>query len=119
MTNNEMPQLPPDVVEQIKTNAALRAYHNEGKDNSSFANGYYSGYITGATTYAAKLQEAKQELKEAQDAALMFCNKHNELATKHVESIDLLTEVFQKHESGLLPDRFIYEKIKCFLYGEK
>lgn len=30
----------------------------------------------------------------------------------------LLYEVFRKHESGLLPDRFIYEKIKTFLYGE-
>ena len=30
----------------------------------------------------------------------------------------LLEEVFQKHESGLLPDRFVYDKIKKFLYGE-
>lgn len=30
----------------------------------------------------------------------------------------LLIEVLTKHESGLLPDRFIYEKIKKFLYGE-
>lgn len=30
----------------------------------------------------------------------------------------LLEEVLSKHESGLLPDRFIYEKIKTFLYGE-
>lgn len=30
----------------------------------------------------------------------------------------LLEEVLSKHESGLLPDRFIYEKIKKFLYGE-
>lgn len=34
------------------------------------------------------------------------------------ESAHLLREVFTKHESGLLPDRFIYEKIKTFLYGE-
>jgi hypothetical protein len=34
------------------------------------------------------------------------------------ESAQLLFEVFQKHESGLLPDRFVYEKIKKFLYGE-
>lgn len=34
------------------------------------------------------------------------------------EAKKLLNEVFRKHESGLLPDRFIYEKIKSFLYGE-
>lgn len=32
------------------------------------------------------------------------------------EAKNLLHEVFQKHESGLLPDRFVYEKIKSFLY---
>lgn len=34
------------------------------------------------------------------------------------EAAHLLHEVFQKHESGLLPDRFIYNKIKMFLYGK-
>lgn len=34
------------------------------------------------------------------------------------EAKKLLNEVFRKHEAGLLPDRFIYEKIKSFLYGE-
>lgn len=35
-----------------------------------------------------------------------------------IEPAKLLFEVFQKHESGLLPDRFVYDKIKMFLYGE-
>lgn len=34
------------------------------------------------------------------------------------EAKKLLNEVFRKHEAGLLPDRFIYENIKTFLYGE-
>ncbi len=34
------------------------------------------------------------------------------------EAQEILREVFQKHESGLLPDRFVYDKIKKFLYGE-
>lgn len=38
--------------------------------------------------------------------------------TLATEARDILTEVFQKHESGLLPDRFVYDKIKKFLYGE-
>jgi hypothetical protein len=37
---------------------------------------------------------------------------------KHNEAKKLLDEVFRKHEAGLLPDRFIYEKIKSFLNGE-
>jgi hypothetical protein len=40
------------------------------------------------------------------------------MAKEYHESRDLLAEVFQKHESGLLPDRFVYDKIKKFLYGE-
>jgi hypothetical protein len=42
-----------------------------------------------------------------------------EAVIKHAEDAkDLLREVFQKHETGLLPDRFVYEKIKKFLYGK-
>lgn len=57
-----------------------------------------------ATAYATKLVEAGAALEN--------------LAGKHYEAKELLNEVFCKHESGLLPDRFIYEKIKTFLYGE-
>lgn len=44
-----------------------------------------------------QLKEANEELREAKK---------------------LLNEVLRKHEAGLLPDRFIYEKIKTFLHGE-
>jgi hypothetical protein len=60
--------------------------------------------VPGATEYAIKLHEMEQKLEKAD--------------TKHLDAIDLLREVFQKHESGLLPDRFVYDKIKRFLYGE-
>lgn len=72
MSNNE--QLPAKVVEQIKTNAALRAYHNEGKDDSSFTNGYYSGYITGATEWA-QWKVKYDELKER-------CEKYDEVLSQ-------------------------------------
>lgn len=55
------------------------------------------GYIGGATAYATRAITAEQENAEAKK---------------------LLNEVFQKHESGLLPDRFVYDKIKEFLYPE-
>lgn len=44
-----------------------------------------TSYITGAT---AEHEKAKGELKEAQDAAKMFCNKHNETATQLAELVD-------------------------------
>ena len=43
----------------------------------------------------------------------------SELNAQNNEAKALLNEVFQKRETGLLPDRFIYEKIKKFLYGEE
>lgn len=87
MSNNT--QLPVEVVEQIKTNAAIRAYHDEGKDNSSFANGYYSGYISGATAYATKLQEVEKDRDELRQWKMeaveqlmpigAYCHKHLEV----------------------------------------
>jgi hypothetical protein len=41
-----------------------------------------------------------------------------EWKVKHNEAKKLLDEVFRKHESGLLPDRFVYKKIKTFSNGE-
>lgn len=57
--------------------------------------------VVDATEYTIKLHEARQES-----------------ISKLAEHKQLLMEVLSKHESGLLPDRFIYEKIKRFLYGE-
>jgi DNA repair ATPase RecN len=109
-------------------------------------------YIQGATAYATKLHEERQQrihLEKENDILTANCNELRQwkmnaaeeltligaYAHKHLEvnlgdsiptlvmthlneARDLLTEVFRKHESGLLPDRFIYEKIKRFLYGE-
>lgn len=54
-----------------------------------------NAYKNGAEVYAEKWQEEKQAATEAKK---------------------LLDEVFRKHEAGLLTDRFVYEKIKDFLY---
>lgn len=50
--------------------------------------------------------------------ALPVIDKSQEIERDLVKAKNLLHEVFQKHESGLLPDRFVYEKIKDFLYPE-
>jgi hypothetical protein len=62
------------------------------------------GVQIGVTEYATKLHMAQRVIEKVD--------------TKLLSAIDLLREVFQKHESGLLPDRFVYDKIKKFLYGE-
>lgn len=64
------------------------------------------------TTYATKLHHSN-EVNKALEETNRGLVEHNK------EAKDLLHEVFQKHESGLLPDRFVYEKIKSFLYPEK
>lgn len=43
----------------------------------------------------------------------------SELQFKVIGCIGLLSEVVSLHEAGLLPDRFVYDKIKTFLDGSK
>lgn len=42
-----------------------------------------------------------------------------ERCKKYKEAIDLLGIFIKRHETGLLPDRFIYNDIKSFLDGQK
>lgn len=86
MSNNTLPD---EEWKRIKTIAALRSDHNEGKSDSSFRNGFYSGYISGATDF------------------------HSHVAIK------LLKKFISRHEAGLLPDVHIYNEIKSFLDGSK
>jgi hypothetical protein len=87
--------------EQLKTQITDEgeAIADRLKDNNDYQagmiRGYKDGYEAGGYIYADKWQEAEQRASESRK---------------------LLDEVFRKHESGLLPDRFVYEKIKSFLY---
>lgn len=71
----------------------------------------YNAYIDGANAYATKLVELQKVATESD-------KQRKEVNDGLREAKKLLNEVFRKHEAGLLPDRFIYEKIKRFLYGE-
>lgn len=138
MGNNNT--LPVEVLEQINKDS-VTAFPNSFPHNISHTkavNGYRAGYCRAAIEYATKLQEAKREIKTLttwkQEATTILDPIFNyaehiinvplgksktEAVVKHAEDAKvLLNEVFQKHESGLLPDRFIYNKIKMFLYGE-
>jgi hypothetical protein len=99
MTNKR--QLPIEVALSLKR---VARWVKEGSLSAEYGVGYKEGIDIMEKEYATKLHEAQQE-----------CEK---VDSKLLDAIDLLRKVFQKHESGLLPDRFIYEKIKRFLYGE-
>lgn len=48
----ENTQLPKEVENEIKTKASFHSGHKPDEDSTPFRNGYYSGYVSGATTYA-------------------------------------------------------------------
>lgn len=92
MTPND--KLPEEITDQINNEADKYGFVVPYDGSNKFYNDdNVKGYQAGATAWApwkVKYNEAKK----------------------------LLDEVFRKHESGLLPDRFIYEKIKTFLNEE-
>lgn len=81
--------------------------------------------------YKSAVDELKRwKINAAEELTIVGAYAHKHLEVNSGDSIaqlvmthlnngrDLLNEVFRKHEARLLPDRFIYEKIKTFLYGE-
>ena len=58
----------------------------------------------------------KKEYHRLKDQ-LIVDEENEKMKSLSTEWRPLLEEVLSKHESGLLPDRFIYEKIKRFLHG--
>lgn len=94
-------------------------------DNNDYVRGYKDGKKAGATEYATKLHHANETIKviasdnnQLKLEVTQVEKANSELLCEYNEAKKLLNEVFRKHEAGLLPDRFIYEKIKNFLYGE-
>jgi hypothetical protein len=73
-------------------------------------------YKDAAEAYVEKWQEAEASAKARGEIITQLNNRLTNLETEKNEAKKLLDEVFRKHESGLLPDRFVYEKIKSFLY---
>jgi hypothetical protein len=140
MTNNPT-QLPAEVSNQIESDAKAYSQQRhedlESKKHLRIKTISYYSYVAGATEYATKLHQLQGEvirLTEWQEKAKELLNpifeyvdeciymfageSKTEAVIKHdKQAVALLIEVFQKHETGLLPDRFIYEKIKTFLYG--
>jgi hypothetical protein len=130
--NNTTPQLPVELRRQIEKEAI--EYTSQFKYGDDYRK---AAYEDGATSYAIKRLQDQQEIaeltnwKEEAKAILdpiwdyadtlkvpLGASKTEAVITHVKEAKELLNEVFRKHESGLLPDRFIYEKIKRFLYGE-
>lgn len=111
-------QLPVEAVEEIQSKAehyATVEWGDKAKFVSSFEHNNWQNaaedYEAGATEWATKLKQLEAAFKKSEAFSV-------EVMKDCTEAKKLLTEVFQKHESGLLPDRFVYDKIKTFLYGE-
>jgi hypothetical protein len=116
MNNTNPPRLSAEVIDKIYQEA--QGFQCLTADNKA-------SYVAGATNYAIKLRSAEEKVKvlEYDNTRLKGEVEGYKVACEELkrwkeDAKKLLTEVFQKHESGLLPDRFIYEKIKKFLYGE-
>lgn len=109
MTNS---QLSAEIMEEIELKAeheaALQFHPVYSPDQNTACR---ICYRNGAKEYAIKLHQLLNATTEG--------DKERKVVNDQLrEAKKLLDEVFRKHEAGLLPDRFIYEKIKLFLYGE-
>jgi hypothetical protein len=104
-------QLPVEVVDKIVQRA--KDYAQAKCDDLADKKGLHRktllmyAHMAGATEYATKVHEVQGDLDDLK-----------KIVPGYEKALTLLNEVFQKHESGLLPDRFVYDKIKKFLYGE-
>lgn len=133
----ENTQLPKEVVERIELEAKQYAFYNyvTAANGADFTNietwpqyaqvAYYSirHYMIGDLTCWPYLEktipvEYATKLHQLQRATIESDKQRKEANDQLREAKKLLDEVFRKHETGLLPDRFIYEKIKTFLYGK-
>lgn len=113
--------LPAEVVDEINLSAkafAAGMWPGIGKHDANQRIYVESVWEAGATEWASKLHELQKELKLATHSSDAYKKAFVEKVEWQDNAKVLLAEVFQKHESGLLPDRFVYEKIKKFLYGE-
>lgn len=67
-------------------------------------------------SYDFGLPMANRQTQPIVDCLTQYAEKWQAEVAERSEARKLLDEVFRKHEAGLLPDRFIYEKIKAFLF---
>ena len=125
-------QLPAEVVEEMKdkaeTYSGTQVWVNKNSSPEHLFHEFISAtsFEAGATEYATKLHQVEQEKELASDAAKLMTNKNNECQAKLWEAYreiedarSLLEKVKDRHEAGLLPDRFIYDEIKNFLDGTR
>lgn len=98
-------QVPDEVTDNIKKEASFFSGHNPDEDSTPFRNGYYSGYISGATEYAPwKVQY--DELKAQTDLSLAIqrqCTTAAEDTTERmIKERNELKERAEKMEAALM-----------------
>jgi chromosome segregation ATPase len=142
--NNTTPKLPAEVADKIFQEAQdMLAYAPDNKHSYIKGATSYATKLHQLNEDYDKLREEftlrMKDISELEETIKVLDHDNTRLKgemegyktacddlTKELSKVDvdqviaksLLDEVFRKHESGLLPDRFIYEKIKHFLYGE-
>lgn len=90
-------QLQAQIEQEAKSSAADFNYFPDSEECVDLE----SAYVTGATKYAEKWQDAEQ--------------RATELRIISTKQRNLLEKFISRHEAGLLPDRFIYDEIKSYL----
>jgi superfamily II RNA helicase len=121
MTNNTQPQLPDEVVEEIKSDAKSYAQNFTfpdfwDEDNEEFALPVIEQvYEEISTEYATKLHALQQEYNKLNKVCGSSISHADDVGEKYLEARALLSKFISRHEAGLLPDRFIYNEIKTFL----
>jgi hypothetical protein len=71
------------------------------------------------TEYATKLHEAQMANANFKTEFDLYKDEMAEQRAVNVGAIKLLKKFIERHEAGLLPDRFIYNEIKTFLDGTR
>jgi hypothetical protein len=136
--NNTTPQLPVEILQEIKSDAEAYANSSDVVDPTPYEISVWKEcYTQGATSYATKRLQDQQEIAElkhwkeeakaiinpiwdyADTLKVPFGKSKTEAVVQHVkEAKALLHEVLVMNEAwGDLPGEFI-NKVNKFLYGE-
>lgn len=118
----EKKELPVEVVQQIEKEAEAHnerlKEHAENERDVAYAQGFAEGWHEGATVYATKTQELKEEtLKTYRDWHALY-KENTKLKEQATGWRPLLEEVLRENRLyGHVPNETI-NKISKFLYGE-
>jgi predicted RNase H-like nuclease (RuvC/YqgF family) len=129
MEQSNNTQLPAEVVKQISAKAKeiANALPIKCDGDVIYKVGYEEGHAAGATAWApwfvkhnvieselvgvrAENVRLQSEIKKANESNFNLQESNDQWKVKYDELKKVLQEFVTRHEGGLLPDRFVYEK---------